>query len=63
MMEVLRLWCDEEQLGKVKTLPSCRRVEPSKARTLRGWERVYIVFGDNGLGTDIDIILGENDSE
>lgn len=58
MIEVLRLWCDEKQLQKVKVLPSCRQVKPATVRTLRGMERVYIIFGAEGLQVDIDKVLG-----
>lgn len=58
-MEVLKLWCDEEQLEKVKVLPSYRRVKPSIARTSRGrLVPVYVVFGDDGLKVAIDKALG-----
>lgn len=56
-MEVLRLWCDERQLKKVKTLRSCRMVKRATVRTLRGLERVCIVFGEEGLQYDIDKAL------
>lgn len=60
-MPVLRLWCDVEQLKKVKELPGVWRVRPATIRLPSGeTDRVYLVFGDQGLLADIDEVLGNS---
>lgn len=61
-MPVLRLWCDVEQLKKVKELPGVWRVRPATIRLPSGeTDRVYLVFGDQeGLLAEIDAVLGNS---
>ncbi len=49
---VIRLWCDEEQIEKVRKLPSCNRIEKSQVGTA-----TYIVFGNEDLLSEIDAVL------
>ncbi len=57
-MKFIRLWCDEKQIGKVKKLSSCSRVEPSEV-TVTGGKKVatYLVRGGSSLQKDIDTAL------
>lgn len=58
-MKIIRLWCDEQQIEKVKALPTCSRVKKSKAPVSGGRQvNVYVVLGGDSILADIDTILG-----
>lgn len=58
-MKIIRLWCDEQQIKKVKALPSCFRAEKKKAPVSDGRQvDVYVVLGGDSIQADIDTVLG-----
>ncbi len=58
----LRVWCDQDQIKKIKVLPSCYSVKNSRANLVSGGSvTVYIVIGNDVLQKDIDRILDKDE--